>query len=137
MGIGNPLVPLSPFVEEFYRDVFDRLSDGVYFVTPTRQITFWNAAAERITGYQRQEVLGSSCSDGILNHVDETGTNLCLAGCPLAATMEDGKGREASVFLHHKSGHRVPVLVRSAPIRDADSNIVGAVGAWGARGVSN
>ena len=64
MPVGTALVPLSPFVEEFYRDVFDRLSDGVYFVTPTRQITFWNAAAERITGYQRQEVLGSSCSDG-------------------------------------------------------------------------
>jgi diguanylate cyclase (GGDEF)-like protein/PAS domain S-box-containing protein len=127
MSIGTELVPLSPFVEEFYRDVFDRLSDGVYFVTPTREITFWNAAAERITGYKREEVLGSACSDGILHHVDDAGTNLCLAGCPLAATMLDGRGREAKVFLHHKSGHRVPVLVRSAPIRDVDRNIVGAV----------
>jgi diguanylate cyclase (GGDEF)-like protein/PAS domain S-box-containing protein len=127
MSIGSELVALPPFVEEFCRDLFDMLSDGVYFVTPTRQITFWNAAAERITGYKREEVLGSACSDGILNHVDDSGTNLCLAGCPLAATMLDGKGREAKVFLRHKSGHRIPVLIRSAPIRDVNRNIVGAV----------
>lgn len=127
MAIGPELVPLSPVIDEFFRDVFDRLSDGVYFVNLRREITFWNAAAERITGYMREEVLGTACSDGILNHVDDAGTQLCLSGCPLAATMLDGKGREAKVFLHHKSGHRVPVLVRSAPIRDAGRSIIGAV----------
>ena len=31
------------------------------------------------------------------------------------------------VFLHHADGHRVPVLVRAAPLRDARGRIVGAV----------
>jgi diguanylate cyclase (GGDEF)-like protein/PAS domain S-box-containing protein len=119
--------PLFPKLSNFYKDVFDRLSDGVYFVDKERQITFWNAAAERITGYQRDEVLGSSCRDGILQHVDAAGTQLCICGCPLGASMEDGMAREAEVYLHHKSGHRIPVLVRSTPIRDENQTIIGAV----------
>ena len=120
-------VALPSLTDETSRVVFDNLSDGVYFVDLSRRITFWNAAAERIAGYGRDEVIGVACSDGLLRHVDDAGTELCLSGCPLAATMLDGKGREARVYLHHKNGHRVPVLVRSAPIRDDHQTIVGAV----------
>ena len=35
----------------------------VYYVDKNRIITFWNKAAERLTGYSQSEVLGSSCSD--------------------------------------------------------------------------
>jgi diguanylate cyclase (GGDEF)-like protein len=41
--------------------------------------------------------------------------------------MRDGKPREASVFLHHKLGHRVPVSVRTSPVREASGAIVGAI----------
>lgn len=41
--------------------------------------------------------------------------------------MEDGADREAHVFLHHKDGHRRPVIVRAAALRDASDTIVGAV----------
>lgn len=41
--------------------------------------------------------------------------------------MSDGRRREAHVFLHHSAGHRVPVLVRTLPMRDASGEIVGAV----------
>ena len=46
--------------KEFYQDLLDQISDGVYFVTPNRRITYWNAGAERITGYSSHEVLGHS-----------------------------------------------------------------------------
>ena len=35
--------------------------------------------------------------------------------------------RDADVFLHHADGHRVPVSVRAAPIRNHAGEIVGAV----------
>jgi PAS domain S-box-containing protein len=95
----------------FYQDLLDQISDGVYFVTPQRRITYWNAGAERLTGYNAHEVLGRSCAEGILRHVDNAGQQLCLRGCPLAAVMEDGKSREALVYLQHKDGHCVPVMV--------------------------
>ena len=111
----------------FYQDLLDQISDGVYFVTPQRRITYWNAGAERLTGYNAHEVLGRSCAEGILRHVDNAGQQLCLRGCPLAAVMEDGKSREALVYLHHKDGHCVPVMVRGEALRDPAGKIVGSV----------
>lgn len=111
----------------FYQRVLDGLHDGVYFVDRQRNITFWNRAAEAITGYQREEVLGRSCSDNILNHTDETGRQLCGVACPLDATLADGQNRSATVFLHHRDGYRVPTSVRAAPITSTDGTIVGVV----------
>jgi diguanylate cyclase (GGDEF)-like protein/PAS domain S-box-containing protein len=113
--------------KDFYKDIIDNLYDGVYLVDPERVISYWNGGAERITGYSSAQVVGHRCSDNILNHVTADGVQLCKNDCPLAACMTDGKPREVDVFLHHADGHRVPVLVRAAPLRDADGKIVGAV----------
>ena len=102
--------------DHYFEAVLRNLSDGVYFCDRERRITYWSPGAERITGFSAAEVQGSSCADGILTHVDEAGTSLCEAHCPLSATMEDGEPRETQVYLHHKEGHRVPVLVRTSPI---------------------
>ncbi len=111
----------------FHRTLLDNLHDGVYYVDRERRILYWNRAAERITGFPAEEVIGTRCSDNILMHVDENGKQLCLEGCPLAATMEDGSLRETEVFLHHEKGHRVPVSVRTAPLRDDQGRVEGAV----------
>lgn len=107
--------------------LLDSMFDGVYFVDTERRITYWNPAAERITGYSREEVLGRSCADNLLRHIDAHGCELCLEGCPLSATMRDGNSRETSVFLHHALGHRIPVSVRTSPVRDDNGQIIGAV----------
>ncbi len=112
--------------KDFYRKILDNLFDGVYFVDRDRVITYWNKGAERITGYQAEQVLGRACRDNILNHVTANGVQLCLTNCPLASTMEDGKQREAEVYLHHADGHRLPVTVRASPIYDEAGNIIGA-----------
>jgi len=111
----------------FYKDILDSLYDGVYFVDLNRIITYWNKGAERITGYPNNQVLGLSCRDNLLNHVTIEGVELCYTQCPLAACMEDGVTRDADVFLHHADGHRVPVLVRVAPMKNEKGEIVGAV----------
>lgn len=109
-----------------FEDLIENLFDGVYYVDRNRTITYWNAGAERITGYARDDVLGKTCAANILRHIDDTGTELCHNGCPLAATLADGQNREISVYLHHNSGHRLPVSVRVSPLRDEDGNITGA-----------
>lgn len=113
--------------KKFYRDLLDRVTDGVYFVDVDRRITYWNGGADRMTGYSSEEVLGHSCAEGILRHVNDAGRQLCVHGCPLKAVMKDGKPREAHVYLHHKDGQRVPVIVRGQALRDADGKIVGSV----------
>ena len=113
--------------DDFFKELLDNLHDGVYFVDRDRRITYWNKGAERLSGYSAAEVVGRHCSDNLLTHVDGQGCQLCTGQCPLAATMEDGCPHESDIFLHHKSGYRVPVSVRVSPIRDGEGRILGAV----------
>lgn len=114
-------------VTELAETILDNVHDGVYCVDLDRRIERWNQAAEDITGFSASEVVGSCCADNILNHVDSDGRLLCKTGCPLSATMADEQCREASVFLHHKDGHRLPVTVRALPMRNDQGKVIGAV----------
>ncbi|MBT3201225.1 MAG: sensor domain-containing diguanylate cyclase [Phycisphaerales bacterium] len=114
-------------VQRLQDAILNGLSEGVYFVDKNRRILFWNKAAEELTGYSATQVLGRSCADGILMHVDETGKCLCEDGCPLEGAMQDGLPCQAHVFLHHADGHRVPVHVRGSAIYDSQGEIVGSV----------
>jgi diguanylate cyclase (GGDEF)-like protein/PAS domain S-box-containing protein len=115
------------FEKKTYENILDNLYDGLYFVNRKRVITYWNKAAERISGFSADEVVGRSCADNILNHVDSEGRHLCTGMCPLAATMLDGRFRQTEVFMHHRHGHRLPVSVRTSPMIDADGHIVGGI----------
>lgn len=121
---GNTVVPTDP---TFYKELLDHMSDGVYFVDHERRILYWNEGAHRLTGYTAEELLGRHCQDDILCHIDSAGTRLCQEGCPLTASMLDGGMHQASVFLRHKQGRRVPVNVRVQPLRDANGVVVGAI----------
>jgi diguanylate cyclase (GGDEF)-like protein/PAS domain S-box-containing protein len=125
-------VPSSPAptpdeMNSFFKGVLDNLFDGVYFTDRQRRITYWNQAAEQLTGYRAEEVLGTRCADNILMHVDGVGRLLCTGECPLSRAMADSRPRREEVYLHHKDGHRVPVEVRVSPIRGKDGEVVGAV----------
>lgn len=111
----------------FCLDVLDELSDGVYVVDAQCNIIYWNRAAQELTGYRSEEVIGRSCSDNILMHITEDGKNLCSGGCALHQTLADGKKREGELFLHHKDGHRLPIGVRVAPMQDDEGTIIGAI----------
>ncbi len=110
-----------------YLKIIEELRDGLYIVDMDRKIVFWNHAAERISGYSAEEVVGKPCADNILCHVDDIGLNLCCSECPLATTIESGTPHEAHVFLHHKNGHRLPVSVRVVPLLDDAGKVIGGV----------
>lgn len=111
---------------DWYRNVLDNLSEGVYVTNRERKILYWNHTAEQMTGFAAEQVIGSFCYNNILMHVDEQGTSLCHTMCPLARTILDGENRTARVFLHHADGQRIPVIVRINPTFDADGQINGA-----------
>lgn len=120
----NTLIKLE---DDTYKLILESLHDGLYIVDKNRVIRYWNKAAEKISGFTAEEVVGSACADNILNHIDADGNSICKEVCPLAATIADGELREAKVYLHHKDGHRLPVSVRVAPITDAEGNIIGGI----------
>ena len=110
---------------EINNNVFDNLLEGVYILNTNRIITYWNKAAEKITGHLAEDVIGRGCRDNILVHIDEKGLSLCKSGCPASASMQEIKIKDANVFLHHKDGHRVPVNVRVVPIKDNEGKVIG------------
>ena len=76
-----------PLGRDFFRELFHNLYDGVYFVDCSRRILFWNRAAEMLSGYSSEEVVGSYCSAEILQHCDAAGCELCHGLCPLQETL--------------------------------------------------
>lgn len=109
----------------FFEELINDLNEGVYFVDKERTITFWNKGAETISGFRAAEMVGMHCQDNLLRHVNEEGCKLCIEGCPLHATLQDGNPRKADVYLHHKDGHRVPVEVRIRPFVQ-NGEVIGA-----------
>jgi transcriptional regulator with PAS, ATPase and Fis domain len=60
------------------------IADGVFTVSPEWRITSWNRAAEQITGFSREEAVGSFCHDVFR-------ASVCQSGCVLRQTMETGE----------------------------------------------
>lgn len=102
----------SMTIPPFMRDFLNQLQEGAYILNQNRTILFWNTAAEKITGFAASEVVGKSCKDNILRHIDENGTNLCELGCPMVQILQGQSFIEANVFLHHKKGYRLPVHIK-------------------------
>lgn len=112
---------------ESFQRIVDNLHDGLYLVDRNRVITYWNKAAERISGFAAEDVVGKCCGDNVLSHVDGKGCALCTGTCPLAETMGDGRLRQSQIYLHHKDGHRIPVAVRASPLTDATGRVIGGI----------
>ncbi len=112
------------------REILNALADGAYVTDANRRIVFWNRAATRITGWGAGEVVGRSCSDNILVHMDKDGHALCgQEYCPLYRSMATGRESEEPllVFAQHRGGQRIPVEVTVAPIFDQNEKVVGGI----------
>jgi len=120
-------VSSSDEMDSLFKRILDNLFDAVYFTDLQRRITYWNQAAEQLTGYSAEEVVGTCCGDNILMHVDDSGCLLCAGECPLSRVIADGRPHRADIYLHHKRGHRVPVEVRVCPVLGRDGEVVGVV----------
>jgi len=112
----------------FFKKILDNLFDGVYFCDADRKITYWNKAAEKLTGYTAEEVLDSRCGNDILVHTDMYGEKLCSNDkCPAVRSMKEKKMVEAEIYLKHKDGYRIPILTRISPIFSKTGEVAGAV----------
>jgi diguanylate cyclase (GGDEF)-like protein/PAS domain S-box-containing protein len=112
---------------EIYRDILDGLQIGVSVIDLQRKIVFWSDGAEQITGYSRIDVLGHICTDNILQHCNQNFCELCAERCPIVAALHGAKPVEGLGFIHHRSGHRVPVHTWAIPLRDKHGSIIGII----------
>ncbi|MEO0185798.1 MAG: sensor domain-containing diguanylate cyclase [candidate division WOR-3 bacterium] len=112
----------------FCKVLLANLTQGVYFVDSSNKIMYWNAKAEEITGYKAEQVLGKSCSDNILVHINEEGKICCgdPQYCPVAKVSNTGKPYEGDLYIKHRDGYRVLVHIKTIPVFDDNQNMIGA-----------
>ncbi|PKL83718.1 MAG: sigma-54-dependent Fis family transcriptional regulator [Ignavibacteriae bacterium HGW-Ignavibacteriae-3] len=60
--------------------ILDSIAEGVFTVDKDFKINFFNKAAEKITGYKRDEVLGNFCKNVFRSQV-------CYSNCPIAIVL--------------------------------------------------
>jgi PAS domain S-box-containing protein len=104
------------------RTILDNVVDGIITVDKDGMIAWFNRAAEQITGYSKEEALGRPCRS--VFQTDLCGTD----ACPLDQTLRQKKNiANLEVVITSKWGRQIPVSVSTAPIRDKEGKILGAV----------
>ena len=101
--------------------VIDSLAIGIFAVDMDQNIIFFNRGAEIITGYRREEVMGSKC-------YDMARTASCYNNCCLKRALAVGEEvvNSKSVILD-KYDKRIPTSYTASLIRDERGNILGWV----------
>jgi PAS domain S-box-containing protein len=93
--------------EQQYRELFENAKDAIYVHDLTGHYTSVNAAAERLTGYARHEILGKTCNSFIApDGLDRVRENMWRK-----LRQEGETTYEVEVIA--KDGRRVPVEVSS------------------------
>jgi len=117
----TPLIPAEQLSPERFEAILSSISDGVFTVDSEWRLTCFNRAAENITGYKREEVIGQLCHD-ILR------SNICQSSCALRYTMETGNLlMDLSITITSKTGETIPVNISTAILRDKEGRIIGGV----------
>jgi diguanylate cyclase (GGDEF)-like protein/PAS domain S-box-containing protein len=111
---------------EIYQIVLDNLQTGVYIVDRDRRIRFWNEGAEQITGYLRQDVVGRLLRDHLLTSEGDAELLESKTDDPINLAFRDGKPSTVDVSILHKDGYRVPIVLRTNPIRNTHGAVIGA-----------
>jgi diguanylate cyclase (GGDEF)-like protein/PAS domain S-box-containing protein len=110
---------------EIYRAILETLPTAVYLVDRNRKILFWNAGAEDISGYLRQDVVGRFLRDHLLTANEDVKDMDANPFDPLSLAFRDGKPSTAHVSILHKQGYRVPIVLQTVPIRNERGGIIG------------
>jgi PAS domain S-box-containing protein len=97
------------------------INEALFTVDPGCRITSFNRAAEELTGYRTEEVLGRTCSEVFRS-------DLCESQCAMKESLTRGKRvPHRKVVMRHRSGQAVPISVSTSPIFDEDGWLQGAV----------
>jgi PAS domain S-box-containing protein len=102
---------------EWLRSIIDTIGEAVIATNREVRITSFNRAAEVLTGYSRDEVLGRSCKDVFSNGF-----------CPLEETIR--KEREypgIELAMRGKGGRPIPVWLSTQLLRDGSNAVMGAL----------
>lgn len=106
---------------QVFQAILNSISEGVMALDREWKIFSWNLAAERITGFHKEEVLGKECAKIFR-------TPLCREDCPVDKALSCGHPRrDVEVTVRNKNNQLVRLLVNATPLYDADGTIIGGL----------
>lgn len=103
------------------RLILDSIADGVFTIDQGGRITSFNRAAEQITGYSREEVMGQFCHDIFK-------ASICFKRCPLkhtARTFESIVNMEVHIL--NRQNQEIPISISTSILKDDTGRVMGAV----------
>lgn len=107
--------------KDFNKEILNSLAEGVLTVNKDFKINFFNRAAELITGYAKEEVIGQFCK-----YVFKC--ELCQTQCPIGLVLESGNDiYEYNSSIEIKNGPRKPIRLNAAILKNSDNEPVGGV----------
>lgn len=103
------------------QDILDSIGEGLFTVDKNFRITFFNRAAEEMTGFKRDEVLGKLCKS-VCN------SSRCLEACPIGHVLQTKeKIVDHDCTLMHRNGRVMNVKLNSAVLYNQDDEPDGGV----------
>ncbi len=101
--------------------LLDCVPDGAFIVDSDWRVTFFNRAAEQITGIKRAQAVGRRCCEVFR-------TSICESACALKQTLRTGRPVvNKVVYIIDARGHRIPISISTATLKNEDGQIIGGV----------
>ncbi len=109
---------------KFLADIFETMRDGLMVVDTEGNILFFNRAAEEITGYRREEVIGKPCTT--------LDTDTCVILTDKGRQKRCDVFKKGSIFnkncqIKSSNGRPVYLLKNAAVLKDGNGVVIGAV----------
>ena len=107
--------------EESYVEILNRLPDGLFTTDHEWRITYFNPAAEKITGFSARDAVGMYCKDVFKN-------SICETDCALKRAVDEGRdihNREYEIT--NIDGRKIPIICSTSAFRDASGRITGGL----------
>ena len=115
-------VHLHPAMKPEMVDLILRnIADGVFTVDRQFRITYFNEAAEKITGFSSNDAIGKGCSEIFQ-------TSMCGRNCPLRQTIDSNLTvQNFEIDILTRDHQRQTLSVSTAPLIDRDGQFLGGV----------
>ncbi|MGD8227002.1 MAG: PAS domain S-box protein [Desulfobacteraceae bacterium] len=107
--------------EESFVEILNRIPDGLFTTDEEYRITFFNPAAEKITGFSAYDAVGMYCKDVFKNPICET-------DCALKRAVADGGDiHNREYMIKDIQGQEIPIICSTSAFRDSEGRITGGI----------
>jgi PAS domain S-box-containing protein len=111
-------------IAKYWKTIVDTLQDGLMVLDPVGNILALNPAAERLTGYSAEELIGNNCRTLNCTGCDIYGRGEGKEWCSLFVR---GEVRAKKCLIADKNRRAVHVVKNASVLRDPEGHLLGAV----------